>query len=384
MLCLGLDLSYPAAVGGGETGIFGWTRGSHHFSPPTLQRSGHPPPAGNEEGMDGLQTRVLTARYIKCFDKLSSQCHYLVEGTTTSSKVSSCDQLPCAACHQCPGLALVRWSATSLDLKDSVHFIGCNRDQCRRWHRLLTNDSWLLHLPERDHLNPGSRGTRLMLPRHAQAGPSDGANLWRWARPWSIPNPTRSPPARPARGRAWAIPSAGSSTQPALAATTTPQGDLGARIGPQRAAEAAHRGAGRGGRPSKLGLAVSEPRYWVVESRFRQCLCGRIHEYLSRAPNRREAVALGMMVRVVSSLAVTAVDRARGSDRETKANTKIFRQRPAAARGGRERLQAVVLHKNLPCWTLRMKRTPPCRLFPLAPAGLRSASWARTIPGDDG
>lgn len=53
-----------------------------------------------------------------------------------------------------------------------------------------------------------------------------------------------------------------------------------------------------------------------------------------------------MLRRVVLSLANAAVDQARKANPKSKFNTKSFRQRFHSARGGRERLHALVFAKN--------------------------------------
>ena len=46
------------------------------------------------------------------------------------------------------------------------------------------------------------------------------------------------------------------------------------------------------------------------------------------------------------SLSNAAVDKARKTNPKTKSNTKSFRQRFLSARGGRERLQALILAQH--------------------------------------
>ena len=58
------------------------------------------------------------------------------------------------------------------------------------------------------------------------------------------------------------------------------------------------------------------------------------------------AHVLGMIRRIVLSLANAAVDHARKAHPKTKANTKSFRQRFRAAQGGRERLHALIFAKH--------------------------------------
>jgi len=85
--------------------------------------------------------------------------------------------------------------------------------------------------------------------------------------------------------------------------------------------------------------------YWVIESRLHHCLVSTMQEDLSRVRTPNSARVLGMIRRVVLSLANAAVDRARQAHPKTKANTKSFRQRFRVSRGGRERLQAFIFAK---------------------------------------
>jgi len=71
-----------------------------------------------------------------------------------------------------------------------------------------------------------------------------------------------------------------------------------------------------------------------------------MQEDLSRVRTPNSALVLGMIRRVVLSLSNAAVDRARKSNPKTKSNTKSFRQRYLSARGGRERLQALIFAQN--------------------------------------
>ena len=71
-----------------------------------------------------------------------------------------------------------------------------------------------------------------------------------------------------------------------------------------------------------------------------------MQEDLSRVRTPNWALVLGMVRRVVLSLSNAAVDEARKQNPKSKCNTKSFRQRFLSARGGRERLQALVFAKN--------------------------------------
>jgi len=93
------------------------------------------------------------------------------------------------------------------------------------------------------------------------------------------------------------------------------------------------------------GLLTLKRGYWVIESRLHHCLDITMQEDLSRVRTPNSARVLGMIRRVVLSLANAAVDRARQTTPKTKANTKSFRQRFRSSRGGRERLQALIFSK---------------------------------------
>ena len=95
-----------------------------------------------------------------------------------------------------------------------------------------------------------------------------------------------------------------------------------------------------------LGLLQLKRQYWVIESRLHHCLDVSMQEDLSRVRTPRSALVLGMIRRVVLSLSNAAVDRARKKNPKTKSNTKSFRQRFLSARGGRERLQALIFAQN--------------------------------------
>ena len=94
------------------------------------------------------------------------------------------------------------------------------------------------------------------------------------------------------------------------------------------------------------GLLRLKRGYWVIESRLHHCLDVTLQEDLSRVRSPKAALVLGMIRRVIVSLANAAVDRVRQTQPKTKANTKSFRQRYRSARGGRERLHALLFAKN--------------------------------------
>lgn len=87
-------------------------------------------------------------------------------------------------------------------------------------------------------------------------------------------------------------------------------------------------------------------RYWVIESRLHHCLDVTLQEDLSRVRTPNSALVLGMVRRIVLTLSNAAVDKARKDNPKSKFNTKSFRQRFLSARGGRERLHALIFAKN--------------------------------------
>ena len=95
-----------------------------------------------------------------------------------------------------------------------------------------------------------------------------------------------------------------------------------------------------------LGLLQLKRNYWVIESRLHHCLDVTMHEDASRVRTPNAARVLGLLRRVVLSLANAAVDQARQAHPKSKCNTKSFWQRFNSARGGRERLQALIFAKN--------------------------------------
>lgn len=94
------------------------------------------------------------------------------------------------------------------------------------------------------------------------------------------------------------------------------------------------------------GMLRLKRSYWTVESRLHHCLDITMQEDLSRVRTPNSALVLGMIRRVLLSLSNAAVDLARKNNPKTKFNTKKFQQCFRTARGGRERLQALILSKN--------------------------------------
>ena len=95
-----------------------------------------------------------------------------------------------------------------------------------------------------------------------------------------------------------------------------------------------------------LEMLELKRRYWVIESRLHHCLDITLQEDLSRVRTPNSALVLGMLRRVVLSLSNAAVDKARKANPKSKFNTKSFRQRFLSARGGRQRLHALIFAKN--------------------------------------
>ena len=95
-----------------------------------------------------------------------------------------------------------------------------------------------------------------------------------------------------------------------------------------------------------LGMLQLKRNYWVIESRLHHCLDITMQEDLSRVRTPNSALVLGMIRRVVLSLSNAAVDKARQVNPKSKFNTKTFRQRFLSARGGRDRLHALIFAKN--------------------------------------
>ena len=94
------------------------------------------------------------------------------------------------------------------------------------------------------------------------------------------------------------------------------------------------------------GMLWLKRGYWVIESRLHHCLDITLREDQSRVRNPTAARVLGTIRRVVVSLANAAVDQARRKNPKTKCNTGSFQKRFRSARGGRERLPALISAKS--------------------------------------
>ena len=93
------------------------------------------------------------------------------------------------------------------------------------------------------------------------------------------------------------------------------------------------------------GMLSLKRGYWIVESRLHHCLDITLREDESRVRTPQAARLLGTIRRVVVSLANAAVNRARKKNPKSKCNTGTFQSRFKSARGGRERLRALIYAK---------------------------------------
>jgi hypothetical protein len=93
------------------------------------------------------------------------------------------------------------------------------------------------------------------------------------------------------------------------------------------------------------GLLSMKRDYWVIESRLHHCLDITLREDQSRVRTPGAARVLGTIRRVVVSLANAAVNRARKNNPKSKHNTRSFQNHFRSARGGRERLRALIFSK---------------------------------------
>ena len=94
------------------------------------------------------------------------------------------------------------------------------------------------------------------------------------------------------------------------------------------------------------GMLRIKRGYWVVESRLHHCLDITLREDQSRVRTPSAARILGTIRRVVVSLANAAVNQARKKNPKTKHNTASFQKRFRSARGGRQRLHALIFAKS--------------------------------------
>ena len=94
------------------------------------------------------------------------------------------------------------------------------------------------------------------------------------------------------------------------------------------------------------GMLSLKRGYWVIESRLHHCLDITLREDQSRVRTPKAARVLGTIRRVVVSLANAVVNRARKKNPKTKCNTGTFQKGFRSARGGRERLHALIFAKS--------------------------------------
>lgn len=93
------------------------------------------------------------------------------------------------------------------------------------------------------------------------------------------------------------------------------------------------------------GMLRLKRGYWIVESRLHHCLDITLREDESRVRTPKAARVLGTIRRVVVSLANAAVNQARKKNPKSKCNTRSFQSRFKSARGGRQRLHALIFAK---------------------------------------
>lgn len=94
------------------------------------------------------------------------------------------------------------------------------------------------------------------------------------------------------------------------------------------------------------GLLRLKRNHWVIESHPHNCLDMTMGEKFNRVRTPNSALVLGMIRRVVLSLSDAAVDLTLKAHPQTKFNTKKFQQSFRSARGGRQRLHALIFAKT--------------------------------------
>jgi hypothetical protein len=94
------------------------------------------------------------------------------------------------------------------------------------------------------------------------------------------------------------------------------------------------------------GMLSLKRSYWVIESRLHHCLDITLREDESRVRHPKAARIIGTIRRVVVSLANAATDQARKKNPKTKINTRTFQQQFKSARGGLQRLHALISAKS--------------------------------------
>lgn len=90
--------------------------------------------------------------------------------------------------------------------------------------------------------------------------------------------------------------------------------------------------------------------YWVIESRLHHALDISLDEDRSRVRQPHAALVLGMMRRLVVSVAQTAI--AQVQTQKTRWTVRRYQQRFAHRDGGPQRLQALIFAKSPLSWRL--------------------------------
>ncbi len=100
-----------------------------------------------------------------------------------------------------------------------------------------------------------------------------------------------------------------------------------------------------------LGWLRLKRGYWIIESRLHHALDVSLDEDRSRVRHPNAALVLGMLRRLVVSLAQAAIAQAQTP--KTRWSVRRYQQRFARRDGGRERLHALVFAKAPSSWRLR-------------------------------
>lgn len=90
--------------------------------------------------------------------------------------------------------------------------------------------------------------------------------------------------------------------------------------------------------------------YWVIESRLHHALDISLDEDRSRVRQPHAALVLGMMRRLVVSVAQAAIQQVQS--RKTRWTVRRYQQRFAHRNGGPQRLHALIFAKSPTSWRL--------------------------------
>ena len=90
------------------------------------------------------------------------------------------------------------------------------------------------------------------------------------------------------------------------------------------------------------GVLKMKRKYWVIESRLHHCLDITLQEDFSRVGNPNAAGVMGALRRLVVSCSNAAIDRHRRRNPKSKCTTKSFQNQFTSARGGSQRLNALL------------------------------------------